>query len=351
MPKPSAASSARGFADERHHDELAAAIKSYEKRVNRHREQRARVDVLEEKAIALETQAKRDEATLARHEESLRGLLAQGGVASVREWQAMAEKARAYQDLWGRRTAIDEQLQSLLRGEDVAALRKQVLADGPLAAAPAATAEALREAMETAAAEIDALTREAHDLQVQLAAQAAGRSLNEIEEERAAVARQAEALQGELEAASYAMALIEDIAHDKHARIAPRLAAIASGHLAEITEGAYEELVLGRDLSVAVRIPGTGLVNEAPEKSLSKGTVDQIYFALRLALVQAIGETGETLPMLLDDPFANYDDARLERTMRLLARLGEHGQVLLFTCREDVARAAEAVRAPILRLA
>lgn len=342
----------RGFTDERHHDDLADAIKSYGKRVNRHREQRARVDVLEEKIIALETQAKREEAALERHDTALGALLAQAGVANARAWHAMAEKAREYEALWARRTAAEEQLQAVLRGEDLNALRRQVDADGPLPDPPAGGAESLRRDIEAAAAEIDGLTREAHGLQVRLAEHAAaGRALNEIEEDRAAAARLAGALQRELDATAYAMALIENIATDKHARIAPRLAAIASAHLGEITEGAYTELVLGRDLAVGVKIPGTGHLNEAPEKSLSKGTVDQIYFALRLALVEALGETGESIPMLLDDPFANYDDARLERTMRLLSRIGARCQVLLFTCREDVARAAEAVQAPILRLA
>jgi uncharacterized protein YhaN len=91
-------------------------------------------------------------------------------------------------------------------------------------------------------------------------------------------------------------------------------------------------------------------MNEEPEKVLSKGTVDQIFFALRLAMIQCIGETGETIPMLLDDPFPNYDDDRLLRSMKLLAAIGQTNQVLLFTCRDDVVRAAETVQAPILRL-
>jgi len=101
---------------------------------------------------------------------------------------------------------------------------------------------------------------------------------------------------------------------------------------------------------VCVPLAAAGRVLERPEKSLSKGTIDQVYLALRLALVRAMSRNGESVPMLLDDPFANYDDARLERTMRLIARIAADNQVILFTCREDVTRAAEAVRAPVLRL-
>jgi uncharacterized protein YhaN len=87
-----------------------------------------------------------------------------------------------------------------------------------------------------------------------------------------------------------------------------------------------------------------------PEKSLSKGTVDQIYLALRLALVDALSATGEPAPMLLDDPFANYDDGRLRVTLELMQEVAQRNQVLLFTCREDVVRAGRAIGTPVLEL-
>jgi uncharacterized protein YhaN len=67
-------------------------------------------------------------------------------------------------------------------------------------------------------------------------------------------------------------------------------------------------------------------------------------------MVQSMSGNGESIPLLLDDPFSSYDDQRLERALDLLARLSAQNQVLLFTCREDVVRAAEAVNAPVLRL-
>ncbi len=146
------------------------------------------------------------------------------------------------------------------------------------------------------------------------------------------------------------MYLVEDVARDTHAYLAPRLAEEASKLLAEITTGSYEELTLGRDLSVHVRIPETQRLQDAPEKSLSKGTVDQIYLALRLAFVQSLNATGEGIPMLLDDPFANYDDGRLAKTMALVSGLVGRNQVILFTCREDVVTVAEQHGASIIRL-
>ena len=54
--------------------------------------------------------------------------------------------------------------------------------------------------------------------------------------------------------------------------------------------------------------------------------------------------------MLLDDPFANYDDERLEQALALLKSLQELPQILLFTCRDDVADTARRLGVPVLAL-
>jgi uncharacterized protein YhaN len=219
---------------------------------------------------------------------------------------------------------------------------------GPL---PESSPESLREQIAGLNERIDRKFKEEHALHVELTEQGVRtRSLGELEEEIALVESGIVALEAEVEAASYAMALMEAVAQDKHAEIAPKLARTASEHLAAITSGGYSELYLGRDLRVSVRIPETDHINDAPEKSLSKGTVDQIYLALRLAFVQCVSENGEGIPMLLDDPFANYDDERLESAMGLITNLVGQNQILLFTCREDVAAVAERLNASVIRL-
>ena len=98
--------------------------------------------------------------------------------------------------------------------------------------------------------------KEEHALHLTLTERAAGvRSLNEIDEELAVVARRVQALEMEMAAATHALELVEAIATDKHARIAPRLAERASAYLKEITDAAYDELMVSRDLVVSVRTP------------------------------------------------------------------------------------------------
>jgi len=63
---------------------------------------------------------------------------------------------------------------------------------------------------------------------------------------------------------------------------------------------------------------------------LSQGARDQLHFALRIASVEEI--SGSTrLPIILDDPFVNFDESRLKATLDMLSTLSESHQVILFT--------------------
>lgn len=340
-----------GFEEHARHEQLGAALRAYRARVARHRELRARLELLQEKLHAAERRLKAEELDVEKQEQELARLLAHAGVSSIEQWHTLAAQAREYQEVWAKRAALEQQLEAVLRGEDLHALRESVQAAGELPPPSPKTREAIKQEIAAISGTIDDRMKEEHALHIKMTMRSAGsRSMNEIEEEKAALERRVAGLQLELDAAARAAALIEEIARDKHARIAPKLAERASGYLDTITGGAYSEILISRDLNISVRIPQTRLMNERPEKSLSKGTVDQVYLALRLALVQSVSESGESIPMLLDDPFANYDDRRLAATMRLIREIAVRNQVILFTCREDVARAAQEVRAPVMRL-
>ncbi|MBI3118694.1 MAG: hypothetical protein HYZ00_08420, partial [Candidatus Hydrogenedentes bacterium] len=340
-----------GFTEDSQFPTVTAALRAYRERVSGRREQRARVDLLQEKSQALERRIKAEEFDLEKHEQQLAHLLAKAGVSTLIQWHETAAKAREYQEIWARRGSLEEQLAMVLQGQDLKQLRENVKHLGALPPPPSQNREQLKSEIEQLGGRVDALMKEEHALHILITQRTGGvRSLNEIEEDLAAVGRQMQDLDLEYEATTYAMALIEEMARDKHARIAPRLADKASQYFKTITGGAYNELLISRDMTISVRIPQTNRMEEAPEKSLSKGTVDQLYLSLRLALVRAMSDSTESIPMLLDDPFANYDDVRLERTLRLLAEIGTEHQILLFTCREDVARAAESLNTPIVRL-
>lgn len=68
-------------------------------------------------------------------------------------------------------------------------------------------------------------------------------------------------------------------------------------------------------------------------KFLSRGTLDILYFSLRIAIISIISKNGLNLPVFLDDVFANCDDERTFRLMEVILKLSQKYQVFLCTCR------------------
>jgi uncharacterized protein YhaN len=69
-----------------------------------------------------------------------------------------------------------------------------------------------------------------------------------------------------------------------------------------------------------------------PPQLLSRGTAEQLYLAMRLALVREYAAHIDALPVVFDDVFVNFDPIRMRNTLEAVRQLAETHQVLLFTC-------------------
>jgi DNA repair exonuclease SbcCD ATPase subunit len=65
-------------------------------------------------------------------------------------------------------------------------------------------------------------------------------------------------------------------------------------------------------------------------KELSGGAIDEFYLAFRLALVKLIFSDKKT-PLILDDPFVNFDSIRLDKTLDFFKTLASDYQIIIFT--------------------
>ena len=123
-----------------------------------------------------------------------------------------------------------------------------------------------------------------------------------------------------------AMERLTELSAEIHRELSYQLNQKASEILKEITGGKYDMLLVDEKLKMSLY---TG-ERKVPLEQLSRGTVEQIYFALRMAAGEILYE--EEYPVILDDTFVFYDDVRLENTLRWLKRTKK--QVIIFTCQK-----------------
>ena len=117
-----------------------------------------------------------------------------------------------------------------------------------------------------------------------------------------------------------------ELSKDVHQELSVKLNEKASSILAEITGGKYEMLFVDEKLKMSLYTAGRRISIE----QVSRGTIEQIYFALRMAASEILYE--EDYPVILDDTFVFYDDKRLENTLRWLKK--NKKQVIIFTCQK-----------------
>jgi uncharacterized protein YhaN len=111
-----------------------------------------------------------------------------------------------------------------------------------------------------------------------------------------------------------------------------------------VTGGRYGEIRIDpATFAVKARVPETGAIEDL--LLLSAGTRDQVYLIIRLAMAQMFAEGLELPPLLLDDPFAYWDEGRIERCIPILAQNAFNAQTILFTSSADLAAAAERIGA------
>ena len=104
-----------------------------------------------------------------------------------------------------------------------------------------------------------------------------------------------------------------------------------SAFLQMLMEKDAPESVMDTSFKVKLRESGK---TQHPE-SLSQGWRDVVQFCVRLSLADALYTEGEKPPIILDDPFVNLDERRLEAAKRLLVSLSQQYQILYLVCHRE----------------
>ena len=114
----------------------------------------------------------------------------------------------------------------------------------------------------------------------------------------------------------------------------------AQRYLATITGGKYNRIALdesGQDFVIDLNGVKAHGAQEFSDK-LSQGTLEQVYMALRLAMLEQLDPAGERLPLILDEALVNWDRVRRGNFHDVLREIIPNRQVILFTCHDDMTK-------------
>ncbi|MBQ8278931.1 MAG: AAA family ATPase [Roseburia sp.] len=159
-------------------------------------------------------------------------------------------------------------------------------------------------------------------------------NIEEEIEELQVISRKEHELQQDIDALELARSQIEKISEEYYLEMSDELNAEISKWVSLLTKGTYDSARLDKDGRLWIVAEN----REVQPESLSRGTLEQIYLALRLAAGSVLMQD-EEMPIFLDEAFAMYDDVRLAETLKALAKTRK--QIFIFTCQKREAAILE----------
>lgn len=127
-----------------------------------------------------------------------------------------------------------------------------------------------------------------------------------------------------------ALKILSDIKEKYEIEKQPEVIKYSSDVFNQITSDKYKRINVSLDNREV-------LVFDKSEKlkkinQLSRGTKEQLLISLRLGLIQEYEKHNESLPIVLDDVFVNFDPDRIKSIASTLEKFAENRQIIIFTC-------------------
>ena len=109
--------------------------------------------------------------------------------------------------------------------------------------------------------------------------------------------------------------------------INPQFVKQLSINISKITNKKYKNIIFNDKDGLIIELENGQYISA---DRLSVGTIEQIYLALRFAILMEITE--EKIPVFLDEAFAFYDTDRLKDTLKYFNSEFKDRQIIIFTC-------------------
>jgi DNA repair exonuclease SbcCD ATPase subunit len=270
----------------------------------------------------------------------MEGIIAEAGCDSV---DRFTELKLGYLELLARRKEIADKLEVLMPEKGMAdveeearklatevSLRERRLKELRGRTVDAGKLQEILNEMDKLRARLDNLREETIRLEVGLNEEGVEEDLLQVREELEFLSEKRERLLRKAKALQLASRWMEEATSATLSTAARRLENRIGEFMGKITEGRYTKIQVDEG-TFGIRVWSPEKEGEVEAEVLSRGTVDQLYLAARLSLVEIICDDCRP-PLLLDDPFVTFDSRRLEKAMEVIKDFSRGKQIIIFTC-------------------
>lgn len=134
-------------------------------------------------------------------------------------------------------------------------------------------------------------------------------------------------LKNENEAIELAKEVLEIAYIKMKENVTPKFTENLSKNIEKISNGKYQKVKINDEEGIIVEKQNGEYVSA---EKLSVGTIEQLYLSLRFGAISELSE--ESMPIILDEAFAYYDEERLKNILTYINKEYKNNQIIIFTC-------------------
>ena len=307
-----------------------------------------RRDALRRRLHKLRSQKKKYSRMLNRLKRRRQALLHRAGVSDEAEFARRAAEHGQVDQLHRRRAALDRELKDASTGVCSEAELAALLSGGPGEQLAARRVQAT-ERLQAARAALNRIFEQRGQLNEQLRALADDQGIGRKRLQLGVIEQRLKETVEQWQVLATTRMVLESIKHDYERNRQPETLREASGYLVRLTGGRYVRVwtPLGEE---TLRVDDSA-GQDLPIEVLSRGTREQLFLSLRMALVGLYARRGATMPLVLDDVLVNFDTERARAAAGVLRDFAAAGhQLLVFTCHEHLGTLFESIDVHVRRL-
>ncbi|WP_173917019.1 AAA family ATPase [Halobacillus sp. Marseille-Q1614] len=286
---------------------------------------------LEKESMLLTAQKEKLEEELAPLYDQLDSLLHKAGAVDAEHFYKIVEHHQSKSKDWQEKQSVVQQVQLMLTEEEQHLFN---VWDAPIRESDVLMeADKQEKVIEELKEKLSDCQKERADAEHQLQQLESSERLSELNHQYAA---EREVFQEETKRWAAHKVALEVLKKTKEAyqhNYLPNVLKEASAYFSRLTAGRYTAINLDRNAG-KIRVKDAAgqyyLTNE-----LSRGTADQLYISLRLALAKVLSGH-QQVPFIVDDAFVHFDKSRLNVMLEIIEELANTQQVILFTWRRDL---------------
>lgn len=109
--------------------------------------------------------------------------------------------------------------------------------------------------------------------------------------------------------------------------VTPKFTENLSKNIEKISNGKYKKVKINDEEGIIVEKQNGEYISA---EKLSVGTIEQLYLSLRFGAIRELSE--ESMPIILDEAFAYYDEERLTNILTYISQEYRNNQIIIFTC-------------------